>query len=258
MGKTTLARAMYNLIADQFEGLCFLDVRENSAKHGLEYLQKTLLPKTIGLEIKLGDVNEGITLIKQRLQHKKVLLFLDDVDKLKQLQVMVGGLDWFGVGSRVIITTRDKHLLASHGIKRTYEVDGLNEEEALDLLRWKAFKDNKVDSSYGDILNRAVTYASGLSLALEVVGSNLFGKNVEEWKSTLDRYERIPNKDIQKILKVSFDALEEDEQSVFLDITCCFKGYELAELEHILQTHYGQCMKYHIGVVIEKSLVKIN
>jgi hypothetical protein len=47
-------------------------------------------------------------------------------------------------------------------------------------------------------------------LALEVVGSNLFGKYIKEWKSTLDRYERIPNKEIQMILKVSFDALEED------------------------------------------------
>jgi ABC-type Mn2+/Zn2+ transport system ATPase subunit len=52
LGKTTLARAIYNLIADQFEGLCFLhDVRESSIKYGLEYLQEKLLLKSIGLEI---------------------------------------------------------------------------------------------------------------------------------------------------------------------------------------------------------------
>lgn len=35
MGKTTLARAAYNSIADQFKGLYFLDdVRENATKHG--------------------------------------------------------------------------------------------------------------------------------------------------------------------------------------------------------------------------------
>lgn len=50
MGKETLARAVYNLIADQFEGLCLLhNVRENSVKHGLEHLQEKLLSKTIGL-----------------------------------------------------------------------------------------------------------------------------------------------------------------------------------------------------------------
>jgi hypothetical protein len=137
-------------------------------------------------------------------------------------------------------------------------VGALNREEALELLRWKAFKNNVVDSSYEDILNRAEAYASGLPLALEVVGSNLFGKGIKEWKSTLDRYERIPNKEIQRILKVSYDALEEDEQSVFLDIACCFKGLELTWIEQLLCAHHGQCMKSNIGVLIEKSLIKID
>ena len=258
MGKTTLARAVYNFIADQFECVCFLhNVRENSAKHGLEHLQKDFLSKTVGLDIKLGDSSEGIPIIKQRLHRKKVLLVLDDVNELKQVQVLAGGLDWFSVGSRVIITTRDKHLLSSHRIELTYEIDELNKEEALELLRWKAFKSKQVTSSYEHVLNRAVNYASGLPLALEVLGSNLFGKNIKEWNSLLDRYERIPNKEIQKILKVSFDALEEDEQSVFLDIACCFKGYNLKQMEDMLSDHYGQCMKYHIGVLVKITLLRI-
>ena len=51
--------------------------------------------------------------------------------------------------------------------------------------------------------------------------------------------------------------MEEDEQSVFLDIACCFKGYQLAEVKDILCAHHGSCMKYHIGVLVEKSLIKI-
>ncbi|XP_024638440.1 disease resistance protein RUN1 isoform X2 [Medicago truncatula] len=259
MGKTTLGKAIYNFIAHQFECLCFLpNVRENSTKvDGLEYLQSKVLFKTIGLEIRFGDISEGIPIIKKRLQRKKVLLILDDIDKLKQLQVLAGEPDWFGLGSRVIITTRDKHLLKCHGIDITYEVDGLNENEALQLLRWKAFKNSTVNPSYEGILNRVVTYASGLPLALEVVGSNLFGKDIEKWKSLLDEYERIPNKEIQKILIVSFNNLGEYEQSVFLDIACCFKGYSLDEVEYILCAHYGYCMKYHIGKLVDKSLIKI-
>jgi hypothetical protein len=258
VGKSTLAKEIYNLIGDQFEGLCFLhNVRETSAKNNLKHLQEELILKTVGLNIKLGDVSEGIPIIKERLCRKKILLIIDDVDNMKQLQVLAGGLDWFGPGSRVIITTRDKQLLASHGIERTYEIDKFTGEEALELLRWKAFKNNKIEPCYEDILRCAVSYASGLPLALEVVGSNLFGKHVEEWKSTLDRYERIPNKEIQKILKVSYDGLEKDEQSVFLDISCCFKGHKLAEVEDILCAHHGVCMKYAIGVLVEKSLIKI-
>nr|WIL60026.1 nodulation protein [Melilotus officinalis] len=258
LGKTTLAQAVYNLIENQFDCKCFLpNVREYSDKHGLEYLQEQLLSKSIRFKTKFGHVNEGIPIIKRRLCQKKVLLILDDVDKLKQLQVLVGEPGWLGHGSRVIITTRDKHLLSSHGIKKVYEADGLNKEQALELLRMMAFKSNKNDSSYDSILNRAAAYASGLPLALEVVGSNLFGKSIAECESLLDKYERIPHEDILKILKVSFDALDEEQQSVFLDIACFFKGCELAYIEEVLHNHYGHSIKSHLRVLVDKSLIKI-
>ncbi|XP_061348631.1 disease resistance protein Roq1-like [Gastrolobium bilobum] len=259
IGKTTVARAVYNAIADSFDALCFLDnVRENSIKHGLEHLQETLLSEIVGeKDIKFASVNKGIPIIKHRLHRMKVLLVLDDVDKLEQLRATVGGLDWFGSGSKIIITTRDKHLLTSHGVEETYEADGLDNKEALELLSWNAFKTDKVDSSYVDILNRAITYASGLPLVLEIIGSYLFGKRIEEWESALDQYKRIPNKEIQKILKVSFDSLEEYEKKFFLDIACCFKGNHLAHIKKLLYAHHGFCPEYGIGVLIEKSLIKI-
>jgi len=256
LGKSTLARAIYNFVADQFEGLCFLhDVRENSAINNLKHLQEKLLLKTTGLEIKLDHVSEGIPIIKERLCRKKILLILDDVNNIKQLHALAGGLDWFGYGSRVVVTTRDKQLLTCHGIESTHEVEGLYGTEALELLSWMAFKNDQVPSSYKEILNRAVAYASGLPLVLEIVGSNLFGKSIEEWKGTLDGYDKIPNKEIQKILKVSYDGLEEEEQSVFLDIACCFKGYEWEDAKYILHSHYGHCITHHLGVLAEKSLI---
>ncbi|KHN30249.1 TMV resistance protein N [Glycine soja] len=231
VGKTTLAAAVYNSIADHFEALCFLEnVRETSKKHGLQHLQSNLLSETVG-EHKLISVKQGISIIQHRLQQQKILLILDDVDKREQLQALAGRPDLFGLGSR---------------------------EHALELLSWKAFKLEKVEPFYKDVLNRAATYASGLPLALEVIGSNLYGRNIEQWISALDRYKRIPNKEIQEILKVSYDALEEDEQSVFLDIACCFKKYGLVEVEDILHAHHGHCMKHHIGVLVEKSLIKIS
>ncbi|KAL4374456.1 hypothetical protein AHAS_Ahas05G0183600 [Arachis hypogaea] len=260
IGKTTLARAVYNLIADQFEGLCFLEhVRENSIKYGLAYLQEILLSKVLGKkDIKLASVGEGTSTIRQRFSRKKILLVLDDVDKLEQLRMIAGGLDWFGYGSRVIITTRNKHLLAAHGVERTYEVDDLNMEESLELLNWNAFRNEKVDPSYKNVLNKVVSYASGLPLALIIIGSNLFGRTIEEWMSTLCEYKKVPNKDIQRILKISFDALEEYQQKFFLDIACCFKGYEREKIETILHAHHDVNPKSSISVLLEKSLIKIN
>jgi len=259
IGKTTIARAVYNLIADQFEGLCFLDnVRENSIKHGLVHLQETLLYDIIGKKyMKLGSINNGIPVIKNRLHLKKVLLVLDDVDKLEQLRAIVGESGWFGPGSRVIITTRDRHLLTSHGVEKSYELDGLNMKEALELICWNAFKTDKVDSNYENVLSRAVSYASGLPLALEVMGSYLVGKSIQEWESAMDQFERIPDKKIHSILKVSFVSLEEDQQKIFLDIACFFKGCDLPYIKKILQIHHGFCPEYGIGVLMEKSLIKI-
>jgi hypothetical protein len=258
MGKTTLAQVVYNLIADQFEVLCFLhNVRENSDKHGLEYLQEQLLNQTVKLNVKFQGVAEGKTFIKDRLSKMKVLLILDDVNKLEQLKCLIGEPDWLGPGSKVIITTRDRHLLESYGVERTHEVYGLNKEEALELFRWKVRKHKTVDSSYEYILNRAVNYASGLPLAIEVVGSYLAGKKISEWDSTLDKYERITPNDIQSILEISFDALDEEEKSVFLDIACCFKDYSLGEIEEKLNARYGYCIKNDVVVLAEKSLIKI-
>ncbi|XP_028205678.1 TMV resistance protein N-like isoform X1 [Glycine soja] len=258
IGKSTLAIAVYNLIACHFDGSCFLiDLREKSNKQGLQHLQSILLWEILGeKEINLASVEQGASIIQHRLQRKKVLLILDDVDKHEQLQAIVGRPCRFGPGSRVIITTRDKQLLASHGVKRTYEVKLLNENNALQLLTWKSFKTEKVDPSYKEVLNDVVIYASGLPLALEVIGSNLFGKSIEEWKSAIKQYKRIPSIQILEILKVSFDALEEEQKNVFLDIACCFNRYALTEVVDILRAHYGDCMKYHIGVLVEKSLIK--
>lgn len=212
IGKTTVARAVFNSIADQFEGLCFLaDVREKS-KHSLVQLQETLLLDLVmEKDIKLGDVYRGIPLLKDRLKNKKVLVIIDDVDKIEQLRALAGGRDWFGIGSKIIITTRDKHLLGTHGIEKIYEVKELNHQESLDLFCWYAFKSNKVDPSYIDISNCVVDYAKGLALTLEIIGSNLFGKTMNEWKSALDTYRRIPITGVREILKVSYDGLEEDE-----------------------------------------------
>ncbi|KAL4316639.1 hypothetical protein AHAS_Ahas15G0305200 [Arachis hypogaea] len=92
-----------------------------------------------------------------------------------------------------------------------------------------------------------VTYASRLPLALEVIGSNLLGKDLEQWESVMDQYE-----------KVSFDALEEVEQSVFLDISCYFKRHNSMKVTAVLQAHYDRGIKYHIGMLVEKSLTKID
>ena len=116
MGKTTLARVVYNMISKQFEACSFIaNVREVNEKHGILQLQQTLLNDLLILrDMNVKDVDNGILMIKNRLRNKKILLVLDDVNELGQLNKLVAENNWFGLGSRVIITTRDVQLLTTH------------------------------------------------------------------------------------------------------------------------------------------------
>ena len=62
-------------------------------------------------DMNIQDVYHGVLKIKESLRYKKILLVLDDVDELKQLEKLARKNDWFGRGSRVIITTRNRSLL---------------------------------------------------------------------------------------------------------------------------------------------------
>ncbi|XP_057752050.1 disease resistance protein RPV1-like [Arachis stenosperma] len=205
-GKTTLAKALYNSICDRFECACFLfNVRKISdQEEGLVRLQQTLLSKLLGEgEIKVRSVEEGISMIKEKLSKKRALIVLDDVDKIEQLKALAGECDWFtgecdwfSYETRIVITTRDKYLLAAHEVEKIYETKLLSDPESLELFCWNAFKMTRPKANYEDLSNQAIHYAQGLPLALKVIGSNLINKNLEEWKSALDKYEKNPPKDI--------------------------------------------------------------
>ena len=103
MGKTTLARAVYDMYSDQFEVSSFIaTVREKSEKDDLLQLQKQFLKESLGENIEIWDVHHGVEIIKNRLRHKKVLLVLDDVNHVNQLDNLAGEHHWFGLGSWII------------------------------------------------------------------------------------------------------------------------------------------------------------
>lgn len=130
IGKTTIAKDVYNRIARHFDGSCFLeDVRENSrTNNGIMQLQENLLSNILrGKQLKVESVAHGTNMIGERLQSKRVLLILDGVDKSNQIENMFGNFDCFVSRSRVLITTRDAHLLATLGkVCTTYEVNWTN------------------------------------------------------------------------------------------------------------------------------------
>jgi len=188
IGKTTIAKAVFNELCNEFEGsCCLLNIKEISEQpSGLVQLQEQLISDLIQSKtFKINNVDRGSALIKERLCHKRVLVVLDDLDQLKQLGALMGERNWFGLGSRVIITTRDEHLLTQLQVHNKYLVEELNHDESLQLFIAHAFKENRPTEEFLGISNGVVQYVGGLPLALEVLGSYLCKRSIGEWRSAV-------------------------------------------------------------------------
>ncbi|VVA34073.1 PREDICTED: TMV resistance [Prunus dulcis] len=260
MGKTTLARLVYERISHSFEGSSFLaNVREFYATHGLVPLQKQLLSNILRkVNIQVYDAYSGFTMIKRCLCNKKVFLILDDVDQSEQLEMLIREKDCFGLGSRIIITTRDEHLFVEHGIEKVYKVMPLTQDEALYLFSRKAFRKDDLEEDYLELSKNFINYAGGLPLALKTLGSFLYKRSRDEWKSALDKLKQAPDRKIFQMLKISYDGLEEMQKKIFLDVACFHKSYDKEEVIEILDSCGFVGTRIVIHVLIEKSLLFIS
>ncbi|XP_004308838.1 PREDICTED: TMV resistance protein N-like [Fragaria vesca subsp. vesca] len=259
VGKTTLARMVYEKISHQFEVCIFLaNVRAVSATatDGLVRLQKQLLSQIMKEKVQVWDVYYGMTRIKECVCNKAVLLVLDDVDQVEQLETLVREKDWFGLRSRIIITTRNRQILVTHGIEAPYELQGLYGDEALQLFSWKAFRKYEPEEDYAEYSKSFVMYAAGLPLSLKTLGSFLYKRSPLAWRSTLRKLEQLPNASVFEILKISYDGLDEMEKKVFLDIACFHRlYYDELMIEQVYSSDF--CTRIVIDVLVEKCLLSI-
>ena len=258
MGKTTLAEVAYKMFSKEFEACCFIhNVRENYEKEGELSLQKDLIFQIFNdTNLNIKNKCEGEQMIKSSLCGRRILLVLDDVYDLNQLQKLAGKREWFGRGSRIIITTRNKHWLQNL-VDQIYEVKALNYEDALCLFSSKAFNKKHAPGEYLKLSQRILEYVNGVPLALDVLGSFLSGRSMVEWENAIERLKVEPNEKINQALKISFEGLQESEKEIFLDIACFF-NHEVedhaVQILEILGCHPGIGLR----VLIEKSLLKIS
>ncbi|CAN6544942.1 unnamed protein product [Malus baccata var. baccata] len=261
IGKTTLAEAVFRRHSSKFEASSFLkNVRENSEQaSGLDYLEKTLLKEILKEE----GLSIGSTYVRERLRRTKVLVVLDDVSDSMQLEHLAGRGSSplrFGTGSRIIITTRDRGTLGQTVEEdNIYKVEELKPDDALQLFYSRAFKDNSTRrTDYKELAEKAVAYAKGVPLALTVLGSLFFNcKRKEEWEDEFNKLKRFPSEDIQKVLRISYDRLRENEKEIFLDIACFHKGKSVVDVKRMLDVR-GFFATSGIRILIEMSLISID
>jgi hypothetical protein len=259
IGKTTIAKVVFNQLCYRYEGSCFLsNIKETSKPfNGLALLQKQLLHDILKQDVaNINCVDRGKVMIKDRLCRKRVLVVADDVAHLEQLNALMGERSWFGPGSMIIITTRDSNLLRE--ADQTYQIEELKPDESLQLFSRHAFKDSKPAKDYIELSKKAVGYCGGLPLALEVIGALLYGKNRGRWESEIDNLSRIPNQDIQGKLLISYHALDGELQRAFLDIACFFIGIEKEYVAKVLGARCRPNPEVVLETLRERSLIQFH
>jgi len=257
VGKTTIAKSVFNHNIHKFEGKSFLS---NFRSKDIVCLQRQLLSDILKKTVdEINDEDEGILKIKDALCCRRTLIVLDDVDKRDQFNKIIGMQNWLCKGSKIIVTTRNKGLFSANDIQWVRcKVEPLDDEKSLEIFSWNAFRQaNPVDGFVEDSW-RIVHHCNGLPLALGVIGSSLSGKGREIWESALQQMEVIPNFEVQKVLQISYDFLDGDyPKNLFLDIACFFNGMDVDDAVRILDgIHKGA--RFGIDNLIDRCLVEIN
>lgn len=226
VGKTTLATELFNRKSSNYSKSYFVfDVREN-AKNSLHSLQRKLLNGLIQLDQDIDSVPQGKRMLRRYLSGCRVLMVLDDIDHADQVDALLP-LEVLHPESLILITTRDKNVLARSGLPESsiYQLTGLNAQDSRKLFCSYAFHQPFPLSGFEYLVDQFLMACQELPLSLKVFGGLLYGNQDKYyWEEQLHRLEQTLPNEIQSTLQISYDALERDEKQIFLDIACFFIG----------------------------------
>ncbi|XP_045833274.1 disease resistance-like protein CSA1 [Trifolium pratense] len=261
IGKTIIAKAIYNQMGSSFKGQCFLHLNVNKYfqhRNDQVSLQRQLLSNIYKTtEIQIDTVESGKMVLHKSLHRTKIFLVLDNVNNLEQLNALCGSREWFGRGSRIIITTRDRDILRKFEVDHTYRIKYMNSTESLELFNRHAFKTLRPIESYTDLCRDVVEYCGGFPLALEEIGSSLFGRSVAEWQIVLEKLKTNGNHVVMEKLRIGFDDLQHEEKEIFLKIATLFIGMDKDDVIQTLN-YAGHQPDIGLRVLVDKSLVTID
>ncbi|XP_048131434.1 disease resistance protein RUN1-like [Rhodamnia argentea] len=181
IGKTTLAKAIYNKISNQYEHRSYIaDIRESWKRNGGHYLRNQLIYDISKRKNEVRNEDEGVEYISSKFKGKKVLLLLDDVDDVVQLthlagksvagNPVAGDRDWFSSESMIIITTRNERILQKFGVDHIYDHKELDYEQSMILFCKHAFRKESPPREFEGLTHEVVSITGGLPLSLEGTG----------------------------------------------------------------------------------------
>ncbi|KAG0569471.1 hypothetical protein KC19_6G093000 [Ceratodon purpureus] len=300
IGKTTLAKAVYQSICKDFDRSSYLD--DVKSKASLDEVLVTLLQDFGITDCKTDDLKDSrvflLKVLKKYVRQHKVLVVVDDVGTKENLDRLLKDMGFLtgNKESRLIVTCRNWQVLKEYvPLNHRYDMEFMSSDEDTELFSYHAFQGARSleekrrtlhdflwkDSSehlmdeFEIVCGDVVRACGGLPLSLEVMGRFLGGYLKDDlsseecldcWKTALEKLKNAEplewgadNDKLWKVLQISYDALRENEQNMFLDIACFFSESVQYSEQTLVWIWGGKCSKLiELRNLKERCLVKIN
>lgn len=206
IGKTTLAKAVFNEQGPDFDYSCFVS-NVKLIEGDLQNLKEEVWKQMHCLGKKIETQPDW-----SALEDKALLLALDDISTQRDGKFLSEIVNIGSAESRFILTSRDRELLGT--LSRIYHVQPLEHNCAEQLFMNHALPNCTIPSflNFTGTVKAIVKHCEGLPLTLEVLGTYLRTQETEdEWERTslaLDKAQRLKRRLVYK-------ALPEKEHQVF-------------------------------------------
>ncbi|KAL3697970.1 hypothetical protein R1sor_012046 [Riccia sorocarpa] len=225
VGKTTLAKLIFNEVCPKFEFTCF--VEEIKGIPGRREEVKTRVWEKMrrhGVPVSSGTGRSGDEWYQ--VAGKSLFLVFDDVESSEHIDLLKEIAHDNGVGeSRFVLTSRNSQRLHDCGDDAySLRLDCLDKRDAVKLFTAYAFGGEEPPESSKEIVEEVVDGCGGLPLSLEVLGKYLRGQDTALWveiPAALRKCDEIADLE-EKVwakLELSYNGLPENEvKNIFLDI----------------------------------------
>ncbi|KAK3430157.1 hypothetical protein EUGRSUZ_E01683 [Eucalyptus grandis] len=217
VGKTTLAKAVFDKMRELFHLHSFLEIRSEEVQFSKDKLIADLKSQILATHESSSEETEEIASL---CHDAKVLIVLDGVDKDEQIKALAGKLTWFGPGSRIIVTTNKKNVFKAFnvGAVEEYTVKPMDQRHAHKLFCLHAFQGDAaqdVSEYFGLSLDIAEAIGGLPSEIVRQASSLREEMNMTRWKTTLGLLQqKAKSRKKRRTIQVSYSGGSERKNSI--------------------------------------------
>ncbi|KAL8522880.1 hypothetical protein ACS0TY_013002 [Phlomoides rotata] len=224
IGKTTLAKKVMSRVRE--EKLFDKSVMAVVSQHVDREKIQGEIAENLGLELKEKSLSARAKILCSRLMNgERILIVLDDVWECLELKELgIPEKD----GCSILLTSRDRGVLARMDAKRICKMETLTEEEALSFFKEKLGFCANDQNWLSSLAQEIAMECKGLPLALASVAGALKDNkdDIYIWKDALQQLNSSNPEDLSEVLKdvytplkLSYDYLSQNARFIFL--LCC-------------------------------------